>query len=792
MSPADIDRVFGRARLKMVTGQHVEVYREEALPGERRRYTKRFLSTMDGDFREWTEREWRILARLVGHGVACVPDVVQFDRGAGGGTALVQTYDAGITVDQWATLLPVQRDGRVLAHVFADRAHWWALAHHSLIALEAIHRLEVIHLDIKADNVCIPFGPPHFRPEAPGAKLQPLFDRLAMIDFAFSLVAGEALTTPLPIGRQQDYPYQSPRLLAALEAGRHGDLGPTRQLDWRCDLYSVAAMLARYLPATASPQPADAADWTSVGLAAARTLIERIRHFHDLEPGATRPHAELIALCAEALADADMAASLDDEWTLASGNSSAAAASPTPVTRIAPALRDAAAASAAAGPVPRTPISMAAPVAEAAAASAIPLGSALPPSGPGDENGAGAAVSAAPAGGSIAAAPAASLEVPTTTAGEMRRRRASDLAAAQASAEAQRLADAAGASAAAAPQAVPAAGSPEPLRSAATSVRRKRLAVGMRRLAIPGVIVGLVTAIVLLTAGGAWTALRKVVTPTPAATTRAPATPSARQRAADARPAPVATAPPAAPPSAPAEPPLPVSADFGERSLQLLAGPLPELAGRIERALAPALSLADLAERSGDDAAMRQAVMAAALPTLGPEHLRRRAPDDARRLNEQARTAFWTRRQVREAFALQMRAFGANPQDAEIAGNLAYFHLKVNPPQPEAARQLALHALTLRGANNPAGRWEDWTTLAVASAMTGRDSDARRAFWLTLALTDNLEKNCRAALNAAASYGPRVRPPAEAVLARIRERGQSNVSPYCAWPPKWDAGTRFP
>ncbi len=156
-----------------------------------------------------------------------------------------------------------------------------------------------------------------------------------MIDFAFSLVAGEALTTPLPIGRQQDYPYQSPRLLAALEAGRHGDLGPTRQLDWRCDLYSVAAMLARYLPATASRAgPAAAADWTPAGLAAARTLIERIRHFHDQEPGATRPHAELIALCAEALADADMAASLDAEWTLASGTaSSAAAASPTPVTR---------------------------------------------------------------------------------------------------------------------------------------------------------------------------------------------------------------------------------------------------------------------------------------------------------------------------------------------------------------------------------------------------------------------------------------------------------------------------
>ena len=109
MIPADIDRVFGRSRLKMVTGEHVEVFREESQPGERRRYTKRFLATPAGDFRQWTEREWRILARLVGHGIGPVPDVVQFDRGAVGRPALVQTYDAGVTVDHWATLLPVRR-----------------------------------------------------------------------------------------------------------------------------------------------------------------------------------------------------------------------------------------------------------------------------------------------------------------------------------------------------------------------------------------------------------------------------------------------------------------------------------------------------------------------------------------------------------------------------------------------------------------------------------------------------------------------------------------------------------
>ena len=118
MTPEQIERVFGCSRLKMATGEHVEVFREAVRPGERRLYTKRFLETGDADFRHWTEREWRILARLIGHGIRCVPDVVRFDGGGEGGMRQVQTYDAGVTVDQWATLLPVARGGVVLRHVF--------------------------------------------------------------------------------------------------------------------------------------------------------------------------------------------------------------------------------------------------------------------------------------------------------------------------------------------------------------------------------------------------------------------------------------------------------------------------------------------------------------------------------------------------------------------------------------------------------------------------------------------------------------------------------------------------
>ncbi|MEO7152382.1 MAG: hypothetical protein ABIX46_11830, partial [Burkholderiaceae bacterium] len=333
MTPSDIDRVFGRGRLQMVTGDHVEVFREEAAPGERRRYTKRFLSTAAGDFRHWTEREWRILARLVGHGIGPVPDVVQYDRGVSGGkVALVQTYDAGITVDHWATLLPVRRDGTTLQHVFEDCAHWWALARHSLIALDAIHEIGLVHLDLKADNVCVPFGPADFDPRDPTQALVPRFEQIALIDFAFSLVSGEQLLRALPIARQTEYDYQSPRLLAALEAGSAGDLAPTRALDWRCDLFSLAAMLRRYLP---DPEAEPAHGWTRARGSDARALVRRLLQAHDAELPLRRPHTELFSLASLPLADPALAQSLERGWMLALQHDVGAAVSPTPVTRIA-------------------------------------------------------------------------------------------------------------------------------------------------------------------------------------------------------------------------------------------------------------------------------------------------------------------------------------------------------------------------------------------------------------------------------------------------------------------------
>ncbi|WP_119157743.1 hypothetical protein [Caldimonas tepidiphila] len=665
MSPEQLERVFGRGRLQMKTGRHVEVFREAAAPGERRRYTKRFLATQDGDFRAWTEREWRLLARMIGHGVRCVPEVVRFDRGDAGGAALVQTFDAGATVDHWATLLPLQRDGRSRRHLFEDAAHWWALAHHGLVALEQIHRLQLVHLDVKADNVCIPYAPADFEPGQPGRRLRAVFGELALIDFAFSVVTGEDLAMPLPIGRQPDYAYQSPRLLAALEAGRAGELGPTRALDWRCDIYSLAAMLARYLP------PAGAADastgWTPQRFAHAQTLLGRLREVHDHADPRERPHAELIEACAQPLRDAELVASLERGWQLAlDARATAAEAASTPVTRLAPAL---------------TPL------------AAEPAPQPSPAREPGGS----------PPGGTRR----------VVQAGRPRLRRLVVPALALAGL------------ALLVPPALDAA------RSISEATRAMREAV--RSVLGPG---------------------------TGSDAPRAPA-----------------------PAAAPAE-------TFEQRARRLIERRLPEIAARLEDEVGAVLRTAGRAETGFEDAGVLDLARRIRLPDdagLG----RGNSPGDARRLNEAAREAFWTRRSVREAHALQLRAFGADPRDAEIVGNLAFLQLKLAPSQPETARRLALYALSLGGRQFPAGRVEDWGSLAVASALSGRERDARDALFVMLAASRDLERSCRSALSAVANYGTAMRPPVEAMLRRIHERGGS-AAPSCRWPPDWSAGVRVP
>ncbi len=856
MTPAAIDRVFGRGRLRMVTGDHVEVFREESLPGERRRYTKRFLATAAGDFRQWTEREWRILARLVGHGIGPVPDVVQFDRGTGGRQALVQTYDAGVTIDHWTTLLPVQRDGEMRAHVFEDCAHWWALARHSLAALDAIHELHLVHLDLKADNVCIPVGPADFDPYLAGARLVPEFERIALIDFAFSLVSGEPLDSALPIARQTEYDYQSPRLLEALEEGSRGNLWPTRQLDWRCDLFSLAAMLRRYLP---EPGLAEACGWTAARQALARALVRRLLEAHDAELPATRPHAALIALAQEGLADPELAASLQRGWMLGERSVPPGEDSPTPVTRIAlplspmrvatdviridasdvegwaaanppppkarghrrawaaglvvvvavaasvPLLGEAWRAWVAPGAAPRlvaTQASRAASTATAvlgnAAASRKPPAPTLTPAQPapvleaetGSRPEADPPTIAQPAGEAITTAATSPPIAPATARTEPAVERTEPAVERPAEVAAARTGQ------------PPAARAETASRRAATAssgsrrVAETRSSPGSRPTAVAvrsGSSPPRATAFPVTARAGARPVGRGPVYLPPAVGLAPLPFPTARAGGADASPAsPIAAATqsPALAAPAPAEDNLAAAPpDFALRANELLATQIPRIAQRAERMVLRVLVAAANADEAGrDDDEVRLAAGAIRLAPDDPQ-LARPAAKEGRQFHEAARLAL-RRGDFSEALALQTRAFGANPVDAEIVGSLAGLRLKQNPSQPEAARRLALHALTLHDWKFPSGRIEDWNTFAIASALSGHDRDARNAWLVALALASGSERQCRAAIDAYAHYGEALRAPVEAMLYRANAAARPQRSRLCEWPPHWSASTR--
>jgi hypothetical protein len=233
-----------------------------------------------------------------------------------------------------------------------------------------------------------------------------------------------------------------------------------------------------------------------------------------------------------------------------------------------------------------------------------------------------------------------------------------------------------------------------------------------------------------------------------------------------------------------------VQEDYGALGRQALYDAVPRIAVRAEPQVARVLGMAASAYHLMEERAVAEASRATRVSDDLVPVARTMAAADGRRLNDEARAAT-RRRDMREAMDLQLRAFGANPRDPEVAGNLASLYLKTTPPQPEMARQLALVALTARGSQYHSARMEDWHTFAIASALTGRESDARNALFVTLALTADVDTRCIATLNAVQTYGERLRKPVEAMFYRLHSQGRGVGSQACAWPPNGSVLSRL-
>ena len=258
-------------------------------------------------------------------------------------------------------------------------------------------------------------------------------------------------------------------------------------------------------------------------------------------------------------------------------------------------------------------------------------------------------------------------------------------------------------------------------------------------------------------------------------------------------PPPLAPAsPPAAIQAAPAQATPPVQEDYAALGRQTLQAAVPRIAARAEPQVARVLAMAANAYTLLEERAVAEASRGARVPDVDLLPLQRPTfAAEARRSSDEARTALRLRHDVREAIELQLRAFGANPRDPEVTGNLASLYLKTIPAQPEMARQLALVALTARAPQYHSARMEDWHTFAIASALTGREADARNALYVTLTLTADVDTRCVATLNAVATYGERMRKPVEAMFYRLHSQGRAIGSQPCAWPPNSSLASRL-
>jgi len=200
------------------------------------------------------------------------------------------TFDAGITIEDWLNVRPRYADGTTQAHPFTHAYMFFSLLKACLVALKEIHRIGIVHCDIKADNICLPYSPYPFNSESDN-PITIDFEHIRLIDFAFSITPERLLKHHLPILPKA--PYQSNSLKSALQT----DYSPSQQqnlavqqLDWRVDLFSLGYMAEQLLgtmPKAAGGRSA---------YADAERIVKRLKAFDAEMPriNETLPHDGLI------------------------------------------------------------------------------------------------------------------------------------------------------------------------------------------------------------------------------------------------------------------------------------------------------------------------------------------------------------------------------------------------------------------------------------------------------------------------------------------------------------------
>ncbi len=335
--------VFDTGRRTIVDCAHVKVERLETHPILFSKVFKEFedWKGQKYDYRYWAERENFFLREFLKKQgefthVVQARHLISEDEAA----KQVLTCDAGITIGNWLRVKSRYTDTATLSHPFQRSDAFLRLIRACLVALKQIHDHRIVHCDIKEDNICIPYAPNPFPGE--GQKIHLEFEKLKLIDFAFSIAHAIPLTQILVINPDERAPYQSELLISALRSDRRsGSPNAVQQLDYRVDLFMLGYM-AEKISAAGLDCPAGPGDprERSGALEDVRSLVQKLKAFDSAPNIGPLPHDALIAEIDRLLVEtAGISESLefkvDGEWTAVEMAQGRGAGRKTPLTPVA-------------------------------------------------------------------------------------------------------------------------------------------------------------------------------------------------------------------------------------------------------------------------------------------------------------------------------------------------------------------------------------------------------------------------------------------------------------------------
>ncbi len=183
-----------------------------------------------------------------------------------GRTTVLKTYDEGPDLHSWARMR-VFLDGKLLRHPFVPQQNFLRLTREIFVALQAFHEARFVHCDLHLGNIVMAASTSTVFPmnrEDAEFFVKPLWNRVKLIDFGYSVHKGIEPMAMLPLApwadeaRQVPMPGMSPRLQQVLadlvgfvEASgwppaeqylrrrwvkEQHRLAPLIRLDWRDDL----------------------------------------------------------------------------------------------------------------------------------------------------------------------------------------------------------------------------------------------------------------------------------------------------------------------------------------------------------------------------------------------------------------------------------------------------------------------------------------------------------------------------------------------------------------------------